>query len=83
MHIQLIHEGSPVGNSIQCNDGVFSTALKMTGKVETKKPYLILGNSVTVDFSSSGHAKDAKSFGRYGFRFGLRPVFSSKTKLNS
>ena len=52
----------------------------MTGKVETKKPYLILGNSVTIDFSSSGHAKDAKSFGRYGFRFGLRPVFSGKIK---
>lgn len=55
----------------------------MTGKVDTKKPYLIIGNSVIVDFNSSGHAKDANSFGRYGFKFGLRPIFAGKIKYTS
>jgi hypothetical protein len=50
----------------------------MTGSIDTKKPYLIFGNSVSIDFTSSGHAKDAQSFGRYGFRFGLRPIFAGK-----
>jgi hypothetical protein len=39
-----------------------------------------MGNSVNVDFVSSGHAKDAKSFGRFGFKFGLRPIFAGKLK---
>ena len=39
-----------------------------------KRPTLILGNSASVDFTSSGHAKDAQSFGRFGFKFGLRPI---------
>lgn len=80
LSIQILHENSPVGNSINCNDGVFTTNLRLTGKVDAEKPYLILGNSVSVDFSSSGHAKDAKSFGRFGFKFGLRPVFAGKVR---
>ena len=43
-----------------------------------KRPVLILGNNVSVDFTSSGHAKDAQSFGRFGFKFGLRPVIAGK-----
>lgn len=39
-----------------------------------------MGNSVLIDFSSSSHAKDAKSFGRFGFKFGLRPIFAGKIK---
>ncbi len=33
MTIQLIHEDSGVGNSIPCHDGVFSTNLRLTGKI--------------------------------------------------
>ena len=83
MTLQLIHENTLIGNSFNCNDGVFSTHLRMTGKVERKRPYLILGNSLSIDFSSSGHAKDSNSFGRFGFKFGLRPVFSGKLKYKS
>jgi hypothetical protein len=78
MTIQLLHEDSPIGNSIPCHDGTFSTHLRLTGKVEMKKPTLILGNNISVDFTSSGHAKDAQSFGRFGFKFGLRPIFTGK-----
>lgn len=35
---------------------------------------------MNIDFVSSGHAKDAKSFGRFGFKFGLRPIFAGKIK---
>jgi hypothetical protein len=46
-------------------------------------PTLILGNSLCVDFTSGGHAKDAQSFGRYGFKFGMRPVYGGSIKYNS
>jgi hypothetical protein len=78
MTIQLIHEDNPIGNSIPCHDGVFSTHLRLTGKIDMNKPVLMLGNNVSVDFSSSGHAKDAQSFGRFGFKFGLRPISTGK-----
>lgn len=74
MTIQLIHKDGVIGNSIPCNDGVFVTSLRLTGKIEMKRPTLILGNNISVDFTSSGHAKDAQSFGRFGFKFGLRPI---------
>lgn len=76
----MTHENMPVGNSINCNDGIFHTNLRLTGKIDAKKPYLMMGNSVTIDFSSSGHAKDSQSFGRFGFKFGLRPIFAGKLK---
>ena len=43
-----------------------------------KRPTLMLGNNISVDFTSSGHAKDAQSFGRFGFKFGLRPIIAGK-----
>lgn len=79
----MIHQEQPIGNQLVCTDGVFASALKMSGPVDSKKPYLIFGNSIAIDFTSSGHAKDAQSFGRYGFRFGVRPVFVDKVKYNS
>jgi hypothetical protein len=48
-----------------------------------KKPILMFGNSVSVDFTSNGHAKDAQSFGRFGFKFGLRPVIAGKIIYNN
>jgi len=50
----------------------------LTGKIDLKKPVLMLGNSISIDFNSSGHAKDAQSFGRFGFKFGLRPINAGK-----
>ena len=38
----------------------------------------MLGNNISVDFNSSGHAKDAQSFGRFGFKFGLCPISTGK-----
>jgi hypothetical protein len=52
----------------------------LTGKVDSGKPYLIMGNSANIDFSSSGHAKDSKSFGRFGFKFSLRPIYAGKIR---
>lgn len=78
MTIQLIHEDCPIGNSIPCHDGVFNTHLRLTGKIDMKRPVLFLGNKISVDFNSSGHAKDAQSFGRFGFKFGLRPISAGK-----
>jgi len=82
LNIQLIHEDSPVGNNIYVNDGVFNSYLRLSGGVDTKKPYLLLGNSVNVDFNSSGQVKDSQSLVRYGFKFGLRPVFAGKLRYN-
>lgn len=75
LNIQLLHEDAPVGNNILVNDGVFNSFLRLSGVVDTKKPYLLLGNSVNVDFASSGQVKDSQSLVRYGFKFGMRPVF--------
>jgi hypothetical protein len=83
MNIQLLHEEAPIGNNITVNDGVFSIMLRLSGEVNTKNPYLLFGNSVAVDFNSSGQARDAQSLGRYGFRFGIRPVFAGKFKYNA
>jgi hypothetical protein len=54
----------------------------LSGAVDTKKPYLIFGNSISVDFNSSGQVKDTQSLVRYGFKFGLRPIFAGKIKFN-
>lgn len=80
--IQVVHEDSPVGNSIQVNDGVFSANLRLSGVVDCKKPHLMFGQAVTVDFNSSGQVKDTQSLVRYGFKFGLRPVFAGKVRLS-
>lgn len=83
LSIQILHEDNPVGNNIQINDGTFFTNLRLSGAVDTKKPYLIFGNSVNVDFNSSGQVKDTQSLVRYGFKFGFRPVYSGKINLQS
>lgn len=79
--IQTVHMDSPVGNNIQLNDGVFNSTVRLSGAVDTKKPILMFGKAVTVDFNSSGHVKDTQSLVRYGFKFGLRPIFTGKIKL--
>lgn len=73
---------SPIGNNIQVNDGVFNSTIRLSGAVDTKKPILILGKAIVVDFNSSGHVKDAQSLVRYGFKFGVRPIFTGKIKFD-
>lgn len=79
--IQTVHMDSPVGNNIQVHDGVFYSTIRLSGAVDTKKPILMYGKTVTVDFNSSGHVKDTQSLVRYGFKLGLRPVFTGRVKL--
>ena len=82
LSLQIIHEDVPVGNNIQINDGTFSSFLRLSGTIDAKKPYQFFGNSVTVDFNSSGQVKDGQSLVRYGFKFGLRPIFTGRLKLS-
>jgi hypothetical protein len=44
--------------------------------------YMLFGKAVTVDFTSSGQVKDTQSLVRYGFKFGLRPIFTGRTNLD-
>jgi hypothetical protein len=48
LHIQLLHEDSAVANHILVNDGVFNSFLRLSGVVDTKKPYLLFGNALSV-----------------------------------
>jgi hypothetical protein len=81
LNIQILHEDCVVGNNIQINDGVFNSYLRLSGIVDTKKPYLIFGNSVSIDFNSSGQVKDTQSLVRYGFKYGFRPIFGGRIKF--
>lgn len=83
LNIQILHEDCAVGNNIQVNDGVFNSYLKLSGAVDSKKPYLIFGNAANIDFNSSGQVKDTQSLVRYGFKFGLRPIFGGKIKFSA
>lgn len=60
------------------NNDKFNTHLKISGKIHSRTPYLLLGSSISMDFMSSGHAKDEHSLNRFGFKFGLRPAYSGK-----
>jgi hypothetical protein len=77
----MLHEECAVGNNIQINDGVFHSSLRLSGTVDTKKPYLLLTNALSVDFNSSGQVKDTQSLVRYGFKFALRPLFAGKPRF--
>lgn len=78
----MMHEDCSVGNSIVINDGTYSSVLRLTGAFDTKKLHLLLGNSINIDFNSSGQVKDAQSLIRYGFKFAVRPIFSGKIKYS-
>jgi hypothetical protein len=54
----------------------------MTGKINSKKPYLMLGSSITMEFASSGNARDVHSLNRYGFRVGARPAYSGRVEID-
>jgi len=50
-------------------------SFRISGKPNLKKPIVMLGNSLQVDFSSSGQAKDEHSLNRWGFRLKIRPIY--------
>ena len=81
LSLQIVHEDLPVGNNIQINDGAFSSNIRLSGNVDTKKLYMLLSKAVTVDFTSSGHVKDTQSLVRFGFKFGLRPIFTGRNSF--
>ena len=71
-----------MGNNIQINDGVFSSNIRLSGAVDTKKIHMLFSKSCTIDFTSSGHVKDTQSLVRYGFKFGLRPIFTGRNHFH-
>ena len=42
---------------------------------------MLFSNACTVDFTSSGHVKDTQSLVRFGFKFGLRPIFTGRNLI--
>jgi len=48
---------------------------KISGKPSIKRPLVLLGNTIQVEFSSSGLAKDEHSLNRWGFKIGVRPIY--------
>ena len=43
--------------------------------------YMLFGKAVTIDFVGSGHVKDTQSLVRFGFKFGLRPIFTGRNQF--
>ncbi|EGR31902.1 hypothetical protein IMG5_100520 [Ichthyophthirius multifiliis] len=54
---------------------------KISGKNVPKKLLILLGNSIQVDFQSSGHAKDEKSLSRWGYKINVRPIYGMNKKM--
>ena len=81
LSLQIIHEEAAVGNNIVINDGVFSSNVRLSGNIDTKKISMLLANSCTIDITSSGHVKDTQSLHRFGFKFGLRPIFTGRNQV--
>lgn len=69
--------GQQVSN-INANCSPFNLQVKMSGKINSKKPYMMLGNQLTMEFHSSGNTRNEHSLNRYGFRVGVRPAFSGR-----
>jgi hypothetical protein len=60
---------------------VFSSNIRLSGAVDTKKIHMLFSKSCTVDFTSGTHVKDTQSLVRYGFKFGLRPIFTGRNSF--
>lgn len=65
---------SNIGQVAGNRDSV-GTSFKISGKPNLKKPVVMLGNSLIVDFTSSGQAKDEHSLNRWGFRLKIKPIY--------
>lgn len=72
--------GQQVSN-VNANINPFNLHIKMSGKINSKKPYLMLGNQLNMEFHSSGNTRNEHSLNRYGFRVGVRPAFSGRLEF--
>jgi other hect domain ubiquitin protein ligase E3 len=53
-------------------------SFKVSGKPNLKKPIILLGNIVIVDFTSSSQVKDEHSLNRWGFKLTAKPIYGTK-----
>ena len=51
------------------------TSFRISGKPNMKKPLLLIGNNIQIDFSSSPHSKDEHSLNRWGFKVRIKPIY--------
>jgi|JI61114BRNA_FD_contig_61_1266559_length_1750_multi_2_in_0_out_0_2 hypothetical protein len=72
--------GQAVSN-VNANCNPFNMQVKMSGKINSKKPYMMLGSQLTMEFHSSGNTRNEHSLNRYGFRVGVRPAYSGRLEL--
>ena len=48
---------------------------RISGKITTKRPIVLLGNHMQADFHPSGHARNEHSLSRWGFKFTVKPIY--------
>lgn len=53
-------------------------SIRVSGKPGFKKPVLMIGDTFSGEFTSSGQAKDELSLHRWGFRITVRPIYGIK-----
>ncbi|EAR96982.2 HECT domain and RCC1-like domain protein (macronuclear) [Tetrahymena thermophila SB210] len=73
-------KGTQTGYNIQSREGLGKT-FKLSGKAVPKRQLILLGNTIQVEFHSSGHAKDEKSLSRWGYKISARPIYGMNKKM--
>lgn len=51
------------------------SSFRISGKPNLRKPLILMGNNIQVDFSSSPHNKDERSLNCWGFRVRIKPIY--------
>lgn len=69
-----------MGYTGNAREGV-GCSFKISGKPNMNKPLVILGNTLSVEFSSSQHARDNHALNRWGFRLSARPIYGIHTSV--
>ncbi|CAD8078334.1 unnamed protein product [Paramecium sonneborni] len=67
------HSG-PFGLQTKLKDPM-GVSYRISGKLSTKRPILMLGNVIQADFSPSGQVRNEHSLSRWGFKITIRPVY--------
>ncbi|CAD8163525.1 unnamed protein product [Paramecium octaurelia] len=67
------HSG-PFGQQSKLKDPM-GVSYRISGKLSTKRPILMLGNVIQADFSPSGQVRNEHSLNRWGFKITIRPVY--------
>lgn len=55
-----------------------SISYRISGKPTQKKPIVLLGNNISIDFSPSGHARNEHSLNRWGFKITIRGIYGKE-----